>query len=425
MKAVIRNRIYMEVTPSQQTNIDEALTYTLAPRRPGDPPFVIKNMGIIRKGLITMPVGRTDLIPATHEIEDKRVLSPIEPLSFGFKLRPSQEAVYDEVLDSCIINAWVSWGKTFTGLAIANKLRQKTLIVTHTLSLRSQWEKEIKKVFGVDAGVIGSGKFDVRDFTVANVQTLYRRIDEVSKLFGTLILDEMHHVSSPTFGRIVDASHARYKIGLTGTMERKDGRHVTFRDYFSNDVKKPPRENFMIPSVKIVKTGIRFPDGQSAPWAARINAIAYNPEYQSMVALLAANYAAQGHKVLLVSDRVDFLKVCARLIGDNAVCITGQIPHEERPALMNQLNEDKDVLCGTQAIFSEGISFNALSCLILATPINNEPLLTQLIGRVIRTQEGKKQPVIVDIHMEGNTARRQANARLGYYMKQGYDVETI
>ena len=78
-----------------------------------------------------------------------------------------------------------------------------------------------------------------------------------------------------------------------------------------------------------------------------------------------------------------------RLIGDNAVCITGQIPHEERPALMNQLNEDKDVLCGTQAIFSEGISFNALSCLILATPINNEPLLTQLIGRVIRTQEGK------------------------------------
>ena len=185
-----------------------------------------------------MPVGRTDLIPATHEIEDKRVLSPIEPLSFGFKLRPSQEAVYDEVLDSCIINAWVSWGKTFTGLAIANKLRQRTLIVTHTLSLRSQWEKEIKKVFGVDAGVIGSGKFDVRDFTVANVQTLYRRIDEVSKLFGTLILDEMHHVSSPTFGRIVDASHARYKIGLTGTMERKDGRHVTFRDYFSNDAKE-------------------------------------------------------------------------------------------------------------------------------------------------------------------------------------------
>jgi superfamily II DNA or RNA helicase len=372
-----------------------------------------------------MPVGRTDLIPSGHEIEDKRVLSPIEPLDFGFTLRPSQQNVYSEVLDSCIINAWVSWGKTFTGLAIANKLAQKTLIVTHTLQLRSQWEREIKKVFGVEAGVIGSGKFDVREFTVGNVQTLYRRIDDVSKEFGTLILDEMHHVSSPTFTRIIDASHARYKIGLTGTMERKDGRHVTFRDYFSNDVKRPPKENFMIPSVKVVKSGVRFPDGAQAPWASRINAIAYNPEYQNMVALLAANYAAQGHKVLLVSDRVDFLRMCSRLIGNNAICITGQVPHEERPALMAQIEQDKDVLCGTQAIFSEGISLNALSCLILATPINNEPLLTQLIGRVIRTQEGKKQPVIVDIHLEGNTARRQANARFGYYMKQGYDIETI
>ena len=89
------------------------------------------------------------------------------------------------------------------------------------------------------------------------------------------------------------------------------------------------------------------------------------------------------------------------------------------------METDKDVLCGTQAIFSEGISLNSLSCIVLATPINNEPLLTQLIGRIIRVQEGKKQPVIVDIHLEGNTARRQANARFGYYMKQGYDIETI
>jgi len=66
-----------------------------------------------------------------------------------------------------------------------------------------------------------------------------------------------------------------------------------------------------------------------------------------------------------------------------------------------------------------------LSCIILATPINNEPLLTQLIGRIIRIYDNKLQPVVVDIHLEGKTARRQANARMGYYMKQGYEVKTI
>jgi len=426
MKAVLKNRIFMEVSNELQSKLDEELTYTIPPRNPLDPPFVIKNMGIVRKGLVTLPIGRTDLIPEDYEIVDKRVDSPIEPFDFKFTLRPSQQSVYDDVNDSCIINAWVSWGKTFTALAIANKLKQKTLIVTHTLALRSQWEKEVKKVFGVIPGIIGSGQFDIdHSFVIGNVQTLYRRIDSIKDTFGTIILDEMHHVSSPTFTRIVDASNARYKIGLTGTMERKDGRHVIFRDYFNTNVYKPPKENYLVPKVNTIQSGIRFPDGAKTPWASRINAIAYNWEYQNMIALLAANYAAKGHKVLVVSDRVDFLKQCHRLVGDNSICVTGEIPHEERPTMIKGIFGDKDILFGTQSIFSEGISVDCLSCLILATPVNNEPLLTQLVGRIIRIHEDKPQPIIVDIHLVGNTARRQANARMGYYMKQGYEVETI
>ena len=426
MKAVLSNRIFMEVSPALQSKLDDELTYAIPPRNPLDPPFIIKNMGVVRKGLITLPSGRTDLIPDDYDIVDKRKLSPIDPFDFKFTLRPSQQTVYDDVNDSCIINAWVSWGKTFTALAIANKLQQKTLIVTHTISLRSQWEKEAKKVFGITPGIIGSGRYEIdAPIVIGNVQTLYRKMKEISNVFGTLILDEMHHVSSPTFTRIVDASKARYKIGLTGTMERKDGRHVIFRDYFNTNVYKPPKENYLVPKVNVIKSGVRFPDGAKTPWAARINAVAYNWEYQNMIALLAAKYAAQGHKVLVVSDRVDFLKACSRLVGDTSICVTGEIPHEQRPDMIKQIFTDKDILCGTQSIFSEGLSVDCLSCVILATPINNEPLLTQLIGRIIRIYEGNPQPTIVDIHFEGKTARRQANARLGYYMKQSYEVETI
>ena len=46
---------------------------------------------------------------------------------------------------------------------------------------------------------------------------------------GTIILDEMHHVSSPTFSKVIDTNYARYKVGLSGTIERKDGKHVVFR----------------------------------------------------------------------------------------------------------------------------------------------------------------------------------------------------
>jgi len=352
---------------------------------------------------------------------------PVEFPEFKFPLRDSQQAVYDEIDDCAIINAWVSWGKTFTGLAIAGKLGQKTLIVTHTVPLRNQWAKEVEKVYGITAGIIGSGRFELdAPIVIGNTQSLYRNIDKIRKEFGTIILDEMHHVSSPTFSKIIDTNHCRYKIGLSGTIERKDGKHVVFRDFFGSKIFKPPKENYMVPTIHLVHSEIRFMDGAKIPWANRVTKLSNDEEYRHTISMLAAAYAARGHKVLVVSDRVQFLKACAELTGDRAVCVTGEVSHEERERLVEEiLTGNKNVLYGTQAIFSEGISVDTLSCLILATPVNNEPLLTQLIGRVIRKREGKVDPVIVDIHLRGKTAQRQASNRVGYYMKEGYNMKYL
>ena len=426
MKAVLSNRIYLNVTDAQRDLIDRELTYKIPSYNPLDPPLIIKNMARVRKEMITIPSGREDLIDDDYEVVDKRLLIPAEFPEFQYELRPSQEEVYYKVEDSCIINAWVSWGKTFTALAIAAKLKQKTLVVVHTIALRSQWEKEVEKVFGIKPSIVGSGKFNIDGpITIGNVQTLTRRVPDIAGEFGTIILDEMHHVSSPTFSKIIDKCRARYKIGLSGTIERKDGKHVVFRDYFSPIVYFPPKENYMTPKVDKIHSEIRFLDGGSIPWAKKINELAYNDEYQHTIAMIASTYAAKGHKVLVVADRVEFLKNCAKLSGENAIVITGETPHEERPPMMDRINKDKDILYGTQSIFSEGISLDALSCLVLGTPVNNEPLLTQLIGRIIRLKEGKKTPTIVDINLKGNTARKQANNRSGYYIKQGYKIQNI
>lgn len=427
MKAVLSNRIYMECTPEYRKVLSDELTYKVPPQNPKDPPQIIKNLQRVRENLVSIPIGRIDLIPKDYEIVEKRLYIPVDFPKFSFQLRPSQQEVYDTLDDNAIINAWVSWGKTFTGLALAGKLGQKTLVVTHTVPLRNQWAKEVEKVYGTKPGIIGSGNFDTDSYiVVGNTQTLYRNIEKIRKEFGTIILDEMHHVSSPTFGKIIDTSHARYKIGLSGTIERKDGKHVVFRDYFSPNVYKPPKENFLTPSIHIYRSEVRFPDGSNIPWAKRVNALVNNDEYRHSVAMIASAYAARGHKVLVVSDRVHFLKSCAELTGEKSICVTGEVAHEDREKLVDEiLYGDKEILYGTQAIFSEGISVNTLSCLILATPINNEPLLTQLIGRVVRKHDNKRDPVIIDIHLKGKTAQRQASNRMGYYMKQGYQIKQL
>jgi len=427
LKAVISNRIYLECTKEYREFLNKELTYTVPAQQPNGTPQVIKNMQRVRENLVTIPIGRTDLIPDDYEIVDKRITIPVDFPEFQFDLRESQRAVYDELNDNCIINAWVSWGKTFTALAIAGKLGQKTLVITHTVSLRNQWAREVEKVYGFKPGIIGSGQMNLdAPIVIGNTQTLSRNVPLIRKEFGTLILDEMHHVSSPTFSKILDTNYCRYKIGLSGTIERKDGKHVVFRDYFSSKIFKPIKENSMTPTIAIYRSDVRFMDGANIPWAKRINALTNNEEYRHTVAMLAAAYAAKGHKVLVVSDRVHFLKYCAELAGEKAVCVTGEVSHEKREELVNEiLHGDKNILFGTQAIFSEGISVNSLSCLILGTPINNDPLLTQLIGRVVREREGKKEPVVVDIHLKGKTAQRQASNRMGYYIKQGYAIKQL
>lgn len=427
MKAILSNRIYMTANTERQKLIDQELTYVIPSYNPMEPPHIIKNMRRVNDKLITVPIGRIDLIEEGTEIIDKRVLVPVDFPKFRFKLRDSQIKVYNEINDNAMLNAFVSWGKTFTAIAIAAKLGQKTLIVVHTLALRTQWEKEIEKCLGVAPGIIGSGKFNTDPIiVVANVQTLSKRIMEVRSMFGTIILDEMHHVSAPTFAGIIDKCTSRYKIGLSGTLKRKDGKHVIFNDYFGFDVHRPPKENYIVPRVVIIKSEIRFPDSSKLPWAKRVNEVAYNDGYQKLVSQLASVYAAKGHRVLVVSDRVQFLKRCAELTGNNAICITGELDHKDREQELDKIRSgEKEILYGSQSIFSEGISVNELSVLILGTPLNNEPLLTQLIGRVVRKSKGKQQPVIVDIHLKGATASRQARARSALYIREGYDIVTV
>ena len=432
MKAIISNKIYMTVEPSMYRYLEKELTYTIPSYNEPEKHIIIKNIKVINyniaggKMLVAIPVGRIDLIPKSFEVVDKRAYNTIENFPvFKHTLRASQQEIHDDVDDNCIINAKVGYGKTFTGLAIAAKLKQKTLIVVHTVALRSQWEKEIMYTLGVKPGVIGSGKFNIDSpVVVANIQSLVKHVSLINREFGLVILDEMHHVSSPTFSKVIDGMFSRYKIGLSGTIERKDQKHVVFKDYFGSKLYKPDKENTMKPIVHVIHSGIHFPDGQGAAWAEKISVLMESYLYRDLIVALADKYANDGHKVIAVSERVDFLKHCNEVSTNTSAVLIGEVKDRD-PIINGIMNGSISQLWGTQSLVSEGLSINPLSCLILGTPLNNMPLLEQLIGRIIREQEGKLQPIIVDVRLEGNTVTRQFNNRLGHYMKEGYEIKFV
>lgn len=428
MKAVLSNRIFIESSDNDlHERLSTELTYRIPAKLKGRFPETIRNYSKIRQNLCTIPGGRIDLIPKTFDVIDKRITVPVEFPKFKYELRSSQLEIFNEVDSSCIINAAPSWGKTFCGIAIATKLGNKTLVVTHTTMLRDQWVEEVKKTLGISPGIVGAGKVDTNSIIViANIQTLIKRLDILDE-FGTLIIDECHHTPATTFTTIVDKSKARYKIGLSGTLERKDGKHVIFTDYFGTKIFKPEEENSMTPTVLLVDSEISFPGGKF--WANRITELeVHRPEYKNLIVALADAAANKGHKVLVVGSRTEFLHTCAEMTENPSVCITGLVRDmEERNRLLEQIGSGEANICfGTLSIFSEGISQSALSCLILATPTNNKPMLTQLIGRIVRLREGKRTPLIIDIELKGSSSvKTQLATRKSLYLQKGYKIQRL
>jgi len=429
-KAVISNRIYLDNPgPELTKTITNTLTYKIK-KDTGSKKFfnieTVRNYKLLAGGIISIPQGRTDLIPEDYEVIDKRVLVPVPFPDPKFDLRDDQVSVYNEVTDTVFINALVGWGKTFTALHIAHKLGQKTLVITHTTALRDQWCEEVEVLFGISPGVIGTGKLDYEDHfvTIANVQTLVKHADILSKEFGTVILDEAHHCPATTFAGLVDTFYARYRIALSGTMFRKDQKHVLFPDYFGHHVIKPAQANTLTPVVHAVRSGVSLkPD---VPWVDKINHLTQDTKYQQFIAEIAQLQIANGHSVLIVADRVDFLQRVQELIGDDCLLVTGETDFETRQLAKQQiLSGEKKAIAGSRQIFSEGISINILSCLVLAVPISNDGLLEQLIGRVQRQFEHKQQPLVVDIQFSGRADRKQNNDRLGFYLRKGWQVITV
>lgn len=426
-KAVISNRIYLDNPGVEHTkHIIKSLTYKIH-KDTGSKKFAsvetIKNYKSLIKGIFSIPQGRVDLIPQDYEIIDKRVLVPVPYPVPKFELYEDQQTIYNEVEGTCFINALPGWGKTFTALHIARKFGQKTLVITHTAALRDQWIEEIETLFGCECGIIGGGDLDYEDhfITVANIQTLVKHTAELAKEFGTVILDEAHHCPATTFAATVDSFHAKYRIALSGTMIRKDGKHILFKDYFGTTVLKPPVSNTIPPTIHMVKSGITLKP--NVTWVDKITNLTQDDNYRQFIADIAKMHVAEGHSVLVIADRVEFLEKVKEYVGETCLLVTGGTSFEDRQQAKAQiLAKEKMCIAGSRQIFSEGISINILSCVILAVPMSNDSLLEQIAGRIMRMHNGKLDPIIVDIQFAGYADKKQNTDRLGLYLRKGWKV---
>lgn len=378
---------------------------------------------------LVLPYGCLNIVLSMGECEVINDLPVPKEVDFGCSvpLYDYQEAAKEAMLKAYygILQSPAGSGKTQVGIALAAALGRKTLWLTHTRDLLSQSKNRAEQYMSPSlTGTITEGRVQIgKAITFATVQTMCNLdLGRYRDVWDCIIVDECHRVAgTPTsvtqFSKVLNSLAARHKYGLSATVHRADGMIAATYALLGQIAYQVPdaavAEKVMTVSVlpRPTHQGLsrEFLDTDGTIiYAKLVNFLADRYDRNELIAAdLVEN---RNHYNLILSDRLSHLEYLMKHLPpdlrDQAVMVDGKMTSKKAKAMREQAIEDmrqgrKRYLFATYSLAKEGLDIPRLDRLYLATPQKDYAVITQSIGRIARTFEGKAEPVVYDYVDEG------------------------
>jgi len=299
-------------------------------------------------------------------------------------------------------------GKTVIGLEIIAEKRQPALIIVHRKQLFDQWIERIQSFLKIPKnkiGQIGNQKNKVgKSITVAMIQSLARIHDykSIANSFGTIIIDECHHIPAKTFREAIVNFNAFYLYGLTATPKRKNNDQKLIFVYIGNILHQVNQHEYL--KEKNIQTEINIKETNLfAPFDYRIDKyetisrILVHDTHRNSLILNDIDQNAERFKtILILTERKTHVDILNLYLKDKYETITihGDDSESARKSKIEQIKQGHfKIVISTGQFFGEGTDINNLECLFIVYPFAFEGKLIQYIGRI---QRSEKPPVIFD-----------------------------
>jgi superfamily II DNA or RNA helicase len=365
-------------------------------------------------------------------------------LDFIGKLRDNQlepvsnflKAANDKTKMGGIISVPCGYGKTIMSLYIACQLKKKTMFISHKDFLNQQFIDTVRQ-FAPNAriGKIKQSKVDVKDkdIIIASLQSLSMREypDEVFQDIGFVIIDEVHHTGAQIFSQAFRKLNHPIILGLSATLNRKDGMRKVFEYYIGKSVYTFQNKDNIEVNVHMHKYYVPHIDYSSIKilWngkeniSSMINNICnFKPRTEYIITILKEVLDKDpGRKILILSERRNQLKQIELYLELNKIIDYGYYVGGMKQDELNK-SADKQIILATYQLASEGFNVPSLNTVIFASPISD---IQQSIGRILRERpENRKYiPLCIDIWDEFSVFNNKAYTRMRYYNKNGYNIE--
>ncbi|MDY0201990.1 MAG: DEAD/DEAH box helicase family protein [Tenuifilaceae bacterium] len=330
---------------------------------------------------------------------DERKLKSSIPFAFNAALRNHQLGVIETVSkkDYGVIVAPPGSGKTVIGLKIIADKRQPALIIVHRKQLLEQWTERIEAFLGIpkrDIGVIGQGKSKIgKQITVATIQSLPKQMVSTQNQFGTIIVDECHHVPAETFRNTIEKLQTYYLYGLTATPFRKynDGKMIfTHLGEIIANIQPTEIENYKQAKIIIRNTELNVPYNSKTDNFESLSKILVHDTARNKLILEDVNTELnKGKKAVIITERKEHIDTLYLFLKQSyeVIALSGEDSETSQKAKWKILQEGNfQVLITTGQYFGEGTDLQNISCLFLVYPFSFEGKLIQYIGRVQRSE---------------------------------------
>lgn len=360
------------------------------------------------------------------------------------KLRPYQQEAVDAVFSywerapstperpaNPLIVMPTGAGKSPTLGELVRRLVQdfgcRVLVVTHRAELIKQDAKAIRSMFpAVDLGIYsaGLGRREVRQVTVAGIQSIYRRVADLGRI-DVIIPDECHLIPDDGDGQYQTLKKEAQEInpdvrwvGLTATDYRlsqgylTEGENALFSAVaYSCDMRALIADGYLSPIVTGYATASINVDDvaiRAGEFAARDLEMASDVDkINDAVADDVVKALDGGRTSALVFGtsiaHAKRLRNALQVRGVSSETITGDTPPEERARLIDLFKARSLKSITSCDVLTTGFDAPVTDIVALVRPTMSPSLYVQMVGRGSRIAEGKADCLLLDYG--GNIAR--------------------
>jgi len=323
---------------------------------------------------------------------------------------------------------------TIMALNICSVLQKKTLILVHKEFLMNQWIERISDfVPSARVGKIQGPKFDIenKDIVIGMIQTIYNRSysPKAFDSFGLTIIDEVHRIGSEEFSKTLFKISTAYMLGISATVERKDGLTNILYMFIGPKIYEEERKESS--TVEVRAMFYEHPDESYSTeefdfrgkikYSTMVSKISDFPPRQRFIVTLLEDLIKENpsKQIMVLSHKRNLLDYLDESVTKKGFASCGQYVGGMKQSAL-QATEGRQIVLATYAMAAEALDIKSLNTLVMVSPKTD---IIQSVGRILRTECAGK--IIVDIVDSHDVFQNQWKRRKTFYRKSSYCIKKI